>query len=151
MPAGFSWVARVAPFRGRGWLSAGLYDYELAYWSQTCRMSQSVGAEPGRVCFQCLPGGVAWIAVGCSEGAVCLTCRRVNAPNDMFYFLCFIMSHYIYTQRVDYICMSYYISTQRVCYICSFTISLYIFALHFCHYLWSYTCLGLMLFVVKTT
>ena len=55
MPAGFcGWPACVAPLRGRGWLSAGLCDYELACWSQTCRMLQSVGAEPGQGCFPCL-------------------------------------------------------------------------------------------------
>ena len=46
---GFLVVARVAPLRGRGWFSAGLCDYEQAYWSQTCRRSRSVGADPGRV------------------------------------------------------------------------------------------------------
>ena len=102
-------------------ISAGLCDYEQAYWSQTCRRSRSVGAEPGRVLP--VPAG------GCRVGrcrvfpwtrAVCCTCGHVDAPNDMFIFLFFIMSHYIYTQRVYYICMSYYISTQRFYYICSF-------------------------------
>ena len=120
---GFLVVAHVAPLRGRGWLSAGLCDYGRAYWSQTCRRSRSVGAEPGRVLP--VPAG------GCRVGrcrvfprtrAVCCTCGHVDAPNDMFifFFLYFIMSHYIYTQRVYYICMSYYIFTQRFYYICSF-------------------------------
>ena len=128
---GFLVVARVAPLRERGWLSAGLCDYEQAYWSQTCRRSRSVGAELGRVLS--VPAG------GCRVGR-CRVFRgpvRFAALADMWmrpmtclFFLYFIMSHYIYTQRVYYICMSYYISTQRFYYIYSFMTSLYILALY---------------------
>ena len=118
---GFLVVAHVAPLRGRGWFRLGsvttnrLTGAKLAAGHGPWVLSR-VG------CFPCLLGGVAWVAVGCFRGPV-----RFAALADMWmrqmtclFFLYFIMSHYIYTQRVYYICMSYYISTQRFYYICSF-------------------------------
>ena len=94
-----------------------------------------------------LLSGVPWTR------AVCCTCGHVDAPNDvfiLFYFflLCLIIS--IPREFIIYVCLI--ISLPR-----GFTI--FVVLRHPCtywhciflHYLWSYTSLGLMLFVVKTT
>ena len=151
---GFLVVAHVAPLRGRGWLSAGLCDYGRAYWSQICRRSRSVGAEPGRVLP--VPAG------GCRVGrcrvfpwtrAVCCTCGHVDAPNDMFIlFFCILLCLIISIPRefTIYVCLIISLPRGFTIFVV-FTTSLYILALYILALLWSYTSLGLMLFVVKTT
>ena len=114
---GFLVVAHVAPLRGRGWFRLGsvttnrLTGAKLAAGHGPWVLSR-VGCFPGCRVGRCRV--FPWTR------AVCCTCGHMDAPNDMFIFLYFIMSHYIYTQRFYYICMSYYISTQRFYYICSF-------------------------------
>ena len=105
-PGGASPWARVA-FGWALWLRTGLLEPNLQQVTvHGCWAGSAGGCRVGRC--------------RVFVGAVCCTCGRVNVANAMFYFLYFIMSHYIYTQRVYYICMSYYISTQRVYYFCSF-------------------------------
>ena len=104
-------------------------------------------------CFPCLLGGVAWVAVGCFLGPV-----RFAALADMWMrpmtclFFCILLCLIISIPRelTIYVCLI--ISLPR-----GFTI--FVVLRHPCtywhciflHYLWSYTSLGLMLFVVKTT
>ena len=120
---GFLVVAHVAPLRGRGWLSAGLCDYGRAYWSQTCRRSRSVGAEPGRVLP--VPAG------GCRVGrcrvfpwtrAVCCTCGHVDAPNQWhvyfyFFFVFYYVSLYLYPESLLYMYVLLYLYPEVLLYL----------------------------------
>ena len=115
---GFLLVAHVAPLRGRGWLAAGLCDYEQAYWSQTCHRSRSVGAEPGRVLS--VPAG------GCRVGR-CRVFRgpvRFAALADMWmrlmtclFFVFYYVSLYLYPESLLYMYVLLYLYPEVLLYL----------------------------------
>ena len=84
--------------------------------------------------------------------AVCCTCGHVDAPNDMFIFFCSLLCLIISIPRefTIYVCLIISLPRGFTIFVV-FTTSLYILALYILALLWSYTSLGLMLFVVKTT
>ena len=113
------------------------------------------GCWAGSGAFRAWWGGVAWVAVGCSVDPCGLlhlqTCGYAQWHVYFLFFfilLCLIIS--IPREFTIYVCLI--ISLPR-----GFTI--FVVLRHPCtywhciflHYLWSYTSLGLMLFVVKTT
>ena len=89
--AGFLWWPAWRFSVGAGGFRLGS-DYEQAYWSQTCRRSRSMGAEPGRVLS--VPAG------GCRVGR-CRVFRgpvRFAALADMWVrpMICFFFFYYYY-------------------------------------------------------